>query len=250
MDLLVLESRDDDPVVRSTLGGRAGVTKVVPNAAAQEQLRLARTNTNQSPAPGSIASNNSNNSTVTLGRVASSQSATPTITTIEASKDDKTLYPFRVKHLGKEIYTLYASTLQNREDWCNKIVEARTKHAAALFAQNAEPFKLRVMADSAFAYDGTAATGPKSIIIKGTPLDRAIRDVERMYANTGRPGPVCRARVNCATSFIQPSGKQMVAIGTDFGVYISEIDNPRGWQRVSLTSILAYIQDHTKTDLR
>ena len=64
--------------------------------------------------------------------------------------------------------------------------------------------------------------------------------VEKRYASTGRPGPVCRARVNCATSFMAPGsgqngqpGKQMCAVGTDFGVFISPVDNPRGWQRVS-----------------
>jgi len=87
------------------------------------------------------------------------------------------------------------------------------------------------MADSAFGNEGSV-TGQKSIAINGTPLDRAIREVETMYTNGGRPGPVCRARVNCATSFNQPNGKQMVAVGTDFGVYISDLDNPRGWQRV------------------
>ena len=231
MDLLLLESRDDDPVVRSTLAGRAGVTRVAPSAATQEQLRLARTISNQSPAPAGLNTPTGNGPAGALNRVGSTQSAAPTVTTLDAPKDDKTLYPFRIKHLGKETYTLYAPTLQNREDWCNKLVEAKTKHAAALFAQNAEPFKLRVMADSAFAYDAAVA-GQKGIVIKGTPLDRAIKDVERTYANTGRPGPVCRARVNCATSFNQ-QGKQMVAVGTDFGVYVSEAGNPRGWIRVS-----------------
>jgi len=232
MDLLVLESRDDDPVVRAALGGRAAVARPAqnPGVQAQEQLRLARTGSNQSPTPGSVASNN--NST-TLNRVASlqPQPPPPAVAVLEGPRDDRILYPFRVKHLGKETYTLYAPSLSNREEWCNKIIEARTKHAAALFAQNAEPFKLRVMADSAFANEGTA-TGQKSIAINGTPLDRAIREVEKMYTNGGRPGPVCRARVNCATSFNQPNGKQMVAVGTDFGVYISDLDNPRGWQRV------------------
>ena len=191
---------------------------------------MARTGSNQSPTPGSITSNNS---TTTLGRVPTAQPAPPppAVTALDGPKDDKTLYPFRVKHLGKETYTLYAPSIQNRDEWCNKIIEARTKHATALYTQNAEPFKLRVMADSAFANDGTI-TAQKSIIIKDTPLDRAIREVEKMYANGGRPGPVCRARVNCATSFNQPGGKQMVAVGTDFGVYISDLDNPRGWQRV------------------
>src|SRR5579859_5027651 len=113
MDLLVLESRDDDPVVRSTLAGKAGVTKAVPNPAAQEQLRLARTSSNQSPVPGSITTTQSSSSVNTLSRVATSQSQTPTVSSLEVAKDDKTLYPIRVKHLGKETYTLFAPTLQN-----------------------------------------------------------------------------------------------------------------------------------------
>ncbi|KAL0258151.1 Rho guanine nucleotide exchange factor [Diplodia seriata] len=171
MDLLVLESTNDDPVVKSSVKGVA--------------------------------------------------------------TDEKIMYPFRVKHLGKEMYTLFAPSSQNRQDWCEKILEAKTKHAAALFAQNAEPFRLRVMADSAFAYEG-GAVGSQSITIKGTPLDRAIDDVEKIFANTGRPSPICRARVNCATAFMQPYGKPMVAVGTDYGVYVSETANPRGWSRVRL----------------
>lgn len=153
------------------------------------------------------------------------------VTTLDPKDDNKILYPFKIKHLGQEMYTLFAPSAQARDDWCDKIIEAKIKHAAALFAQNAEPFKLKVIADSAFAYDGPL-TGQKCIVIKGTPLDRAIKDVEKMYAHTGRPGPVCRARVNCATAFMQPFGKAMVAVGTDYGVYISEVNNPRGWQRV------------------
>jgi hypothetical protein len=227
MDLLVLESRDDPPVIRSSLTGRAGVTRV--QAA---DPRLAR-GSQASPVPGQLQHSSTSTSLNSLATVKSNQSATPTVTSLDGGKDsDKILYPFRIKHLGQDTYTLFASTDQAREDWCNKIIEAKTKHAAALFAQNAEPFKLRVIADSAFAYEGPV-TGQKGITIKGTPLDRAIGEVEKMYANTGRPGPVCRARVNCATAFQQPFGKQMVAVGTDYGVYISEMDNPRGWQRVS-----------------
>jgi len=67
------------------------------------------------------------------------------------------------------------------------------------------------------------------IMIKGTPLDRAIRDMEREYGNA-RPAPVCRAMVNCAVTFAC-YGKSMIAIGTDFGVYTAEVSNPRGWTR-------------------
>lgn len=141
------------------------------------------------------------------------------------------MYPFRIKHLGRETYTLYSPSAANREEWCGKIIEAKTNHAKALFKQNAEPFKLKVIADTAFAYEGVPL-GTSSIPIKDTPLDRAVREVEAQYVSYARPGPVCRAKVNCATTFTHVSGKQMIAVGTDFGVFMSTAGDPRGWQKV------------------
>ncbi|KAF2139076.1 uncharacterized protein K452DRAFT_233289 [Aplosporella prunicola CBS 121167] len=217
MDLLVLESSNDDPVVRSSVKGvtAAGVTR----SAGTPDSRLRSGSNAASPAAVPLSHTNTGSSAATM----------ITSTVLEA-KDEKIMYPFRIKHLGKEVYTLFAPSAQNRQEWCQKILEAKTKHAASLYAQNAEPFRLSVMADSAFSYEG-AAVGSQSITIEGTPLDRAIDEVETRYANTGRPGPICRAKVNCATTFMQPYGKPMVAVGTDFGVYISETDNPRGWLR-------------------
>jgi len=86
------------------------------------------------------------------------------------------------------------------------------------------------MADSAFAYDAISAAGRAiGIPVRGTPLDRAIREIDKEYGVV-RPSPVCRAQVNCATGFTC-YGKAMIAIGTDYGVYTSEASNPRGWTR-------------------
>ena len=228
MQLLVLESTSEDPVVKSSvkgIGAVTTVTKTVPSSAAE--ARLQRTATSGTERANALEHTNSNNSVTTVSS---------TSRLVPASSDDnaKSMYPFRIKHLGKtETYTLYAPTAQNRQDWCDKILEAKTRHAASLFEQNAEPFRLRVMADSAFAYDVMSASSQRSVVpIKGTPLDRSIRDMERIYGVRSRPGPVCRAQVNCATAFTA-YGKDMIAIGTDYGVYTSEASNPRGWQRVS-----------------
>lgn len=232
MDLLVLESANDPAVVKSR--GIAAVTTVAKPGTPNEGP--GRSGSSQSPGPGTLTHTNTSSSLTQVTSNGTGSTLVPN-TVLENPKDDKVLYPFRVKHLGKETYTLYAPSAQNRQEWAEKIIEAKTKHAASLFAQNAEPFRLRVMADSAFAYD-SLASGPKSIVIKGTPLDRAIENVERQFANTGRPSPICRARVNCATAFSQPyPGKEMIAVGTDYGVYISEMDNPRGWSRVSNTTV-------------
>jgi hypothetical protein len=229
MDLLVLESEDDDPVIRSAVKGIAAVTTVSGKGGGD--LRLARGAAN-SPMPGALTHTNTSNSLASTNTGGSGKTMT-TATVVENNnnKDEKIMYPFRLKHLGKETYTLFAPSAQNRAEWCDKLIIAKTKHAAALFAQNAEPFRLRVMSDAAFAYE-SAVPSQKGITIKGTPLDRSIDEVEKLFANVGRPVPICRARVNCATAFHQPYGKQMVAVGTDIGVYISEYDNPRGWTKV------------------
>ncbi|KAJ5044391.1 Rho guanine nucleotide exchange factor [Penicillium rubens] len=200
MDLLGLESTDDDPVVKSSVRGVATVTPSQAGAASP----LAHTG------PGASGANG----------------------VVDSSRDDKILYPFKIKHLGKTgTYTLYAFSAQSRQEWCQKIIEAKTKHAAALFSQNAEPFRLRVLADTAFAYSDHAP-GSKSVTIKGTPLHRAITEVEKQYeGEKTRPPAVCRTAVNCATVFQQPPGRIMCAIGTDYGVYMSELNNPRGWYR-------------------
>jgi hypothetical protein len=225
MDLLVLESEDDNPVVQSQMRGIAAVNP------AAKRTRTASSRTTSSPGPSSLQHTNTNTS-FRSGNTNSTRKAA--VNGGLKTKDDKILYPFKVKHLGKETYTLYATSANNRAEWCDKIIIAKTKHAAALFAQNAEPFQLRVMADAAFAYD-SAMPSQKAITIKGTPLDRAVGEVEKLFLQQGRPlrpVPICRARVNCATAFNQPYGKHMLAVGTDIGVYVSEFDNPRGWSKV------------------
>ena len=230
MDLLVLESADDDPVSKSK--GIGSITTVTTRAVQPTQEnRLGRTTSSQSAVAGALVHQNTNTSVSSVNTTLSGKTLVTT-TVLDSPKDENIMFPFRVRHLGNtEVYTLYAPTAQNRQDWCEKIVEAKTRHAASLYAQNAEPFRLRVIADTAFAYDVMSGSS-RSIIIRGTPLDRAIREVESTFMSTPqRPGPVCRASVNCATAFTQPYGDQKVAVGTDYGVYISDYNNPRGWTR-------------------
>src|ERR1700733_10763087 len=223
MQLLVLESTNDDPVQKSSVKGIGAVTTVTKSSSSTAlDPRNSRTATNGLERSNTLEHTNSNNSVQT---VSSGTRLAPAPTN---DTDARSMYPFRVKHLGKtEVYTLYAPTAQNRQDWCEAIIEAKTRHAASLYAQNAEPFRLRVLADTAFGYDG-ATNISRSITIKGTPLDRAIKEAESKYEGQARPGPVCRSAVNCATVFNQPHGRLMCAIGTDFGVFMSEYENPRG----------------------
>lgn len=238
MDLLVLETPNEDAVVKASYV--RGITSVTPlgtrSAASPDPSKLARSSTGL-PRSESLPQVNIAASMQSLSTIATNNSAKiagPTV--LDGPKEsEKIMYPFRVHHLGKEVYTLFAPTAANRSEWCKKIIEAKTKHAAALYSQNAEPLRLKVMADAAFyneSYASTSSSAGKPVIIQGTPTDRAIKEVEHRFRATGRPQPICRARVNCATSFTTPyPGKHMIAVGTDFGVFVSEIDNPRGWFR-------------------
>jgi hypothetical protein len=236
MDLLVLESTDDDPVVKSSVKGLGSVTTVTTRASTPSSNSLGRSTTNQS-GPGTLTHKNTSTSIASNGTSSSGRTLVPN-TVLDGGKDERSiLYPFKVKHLGKaENYTLYAPSSQNRQEWCTKIIEAKTKHARSLFSQNAEPFRLRVIADSAFAYEGPSDS--QSILIEGTPLERAVREVENSFNGSSIPPPVSRTTVNCATSFFQGQGVQKIAIGTDYGVFITDQNNPRGWVRVSVFSSL------------
>ena len=233
MDLLILESASDPPVQKSSYvkGIALGRDVTAGRSGTPQDPTLNRTSSSQSPAPSL--------QTVNTG---SSGTSLQTVTSLGDGKDaDRILYPFKVKHLGRDVYTLFAPSEKARKDWADAIIKAKTKHAASLYNQNAEPFKLRVMADAAFVYDGFAGQS-KAAVIKGTPVDRAIKEVEQKFKDSGRPGPICRARVNCATSFTTSGedAKHMVAVGTDYGVYVSEIDNPRGWTKVCNHQLLSY----------
>lgn len=239
MDLLVLESTNDDPVVRNTanrlgLSGPTAATTVKTNPGPQ-----GRHNTMSSPGPGDLKHSSTAMSAMS---VATAPGRLVTALPDQSQKDDRIMYPFRIKHLGNpsrslkaddNTYTLYAPSAQNRKDWCDKIIQAKERHATSLHAQNAEPFRLKVMADTAFGYETTVNSGPKPIVVRGTPLDRAIEEVEKMFEHAGpKPPVICRASVNCATAFTVQFGKEVIAIGTDYGVFTADSKNPRGWQRV------------------
>ncbi|KAI0384494.1 CNH domain-containing protein [Hypomontagnella monticulosa] len=228
MPLLFLESSQDDPINK-----QKGITAPLSRAA-NSDTKLNKVSSNSNERPG-------------LDHVATSSSIGPGAVTRLAptnsgDNEGKILYPFRIKHLGHEVYTLFAQSAQTRQDWCDRIIEAKTRHAKALHAQNAEPFRLRVMADSAFAYDPIAAIGKYvgGVHIRGTPLDRAIREVEKAYESTRIPPPISRAGVNCATGF-SAFGKNMVAVGTDAGVCVSEASDQRNWNKTVTASRVTQI---------
>jgi len=226
MALLTLEGANDDPVVKRDVKGIGAITT---SARSSTPLADAKSRNANGDRPHPL---NHTNTTSSMDSANTLAPKTNAITNLEV--DEKRMYPFRIKHLGRpDVYTLLASTAQIRANWCEHILAAKTEHAASLHKQNAEPFRLRVIADSAFAYDDATAASKRDsgVFVRETPLYRAIREVDNTHGPM-RPPPICRAQVNCATTFTAYN-KPMIAIGTEYGVFISEVSNSRGWTRVS-----------------
>ncbi|KAH8662341.1 CNH domain-containing protein [Xylariales sp. PMI_506] len=227
MPLLFLESSLDEPISKQK-GIAAPLTRAANSATdikKNSDPRLNKTmSNNERPGLEHVPTSSSIGS-MTVTRLAPANSN---------DSEGKILYPFKVKHLGHEVYTLFASSAQARQEWCDKIIEAKTRHAKALYAQNAEPFRLRVIADSAFAYDALSAAGKyvSGVHIRNTPLDRAIRELEKEFGPGRGPIPISRAPVNCATGFTA-YGKNMIAVGTDAGVCVAEASDQRGWSKTT-----------------
>ena len=162
------------------------------------------------------------------------------------------LWPFHLRHLGRMqiSHTLGTLTHQRRQEWCFKVIEAKQRHAISLQKLNAEPFRLEVLSGTGFvinavpeaAHTNSSMFGDNKIAnIQDTPLHRALLDLEEQDKNTGPEAlkPVCRAAVNCATTFVDPyGGDSIVVVGTDYGVYISKYEISRVWTRVSSYSVL------------
>src|SRR5438445_8196529 len=99
MELLVLESTNDDAVVKSSVKGLAAVTTVARPTATE--TRLSRTTTNGERPTSSLEHTNTNTSISTVS------SAAKIVTSTNLEENAKSMFPFRVKHLGKsEVYTL------------------------------------------------------------------------------------------------------------------------------------------------
>lgn len=218
MPLLFLESSQDEAVSKQK--GIATPLTRATNTASDAKLNKVVSSSCDRPGLEHTATSSSMGSAVTR------------LAPMSSNDEGKTLFPFRVKHLGHEVYTLFCNSAQQRQEWCDKIIEAKTRHAKALHLQNAEPFRLRVMSDSAFGYDSFGGMGryANGVHIRGTPLDRAIRELEKTYGPGRGPPPISRATTHCATGF-HAFGKNMVAVGTDVGICVTEASDQRGWNK-------------------
>ncbi|KAK9467508.1 CNH domain-containing protein [Lipomyces arxii] len=164
----------------------------------------------------------------------------------DLQKSDFIYFPFRIQHLGhkKGKYTIYSTSLSDRNIWCDRILMAKQNWATLMSTYRSAPFSVEVVSDIAFAYEeGKAPELP--VASDGSVLERALRKVgsTEEIKIRARKQPMSLSRVNCAASFYssnlgssstadsRPSNsteRPYMLVGCDFGVYFSD-GTPTFW---------------------
>ncbi|CAG8565035.1 14164_t:CDS:10 [Ambispora leptoticha] len=134
----------------------------------------------------------------------------------------KSLYPFTIIHLGKNggSFQLFADSANTRKIWKDKIIEAQTK--LQLSKSHQQVFELFTLDDANFA---------------SSPAINF----------NGGPTAAWKGKVNCSVPFVTPEKRNMVAIGTDDGVWMGfggETKTFRHVLRLSNVMQMAVLEDY------
>lgn len=218
MDLLVVESVDGEPVAKSKTNQMVGVLA----GSSTEARRLSRLYTATSPA-------NAKSGTDFLSKT----------TRALASENANMIFPIKLRDLGlnQKTYHIYTNTEEERSIWVEKITSAKREYSSAVYALNAEPFRLQVIDDHSFGYDVSDA--PKlPVFSQASALDRAIQEYEPQSAisQISTKKPILNSKVNCTASFTF-GGKQLTIAGLNHGLYVRD-ESKKAWVRcLDLTKI-------------
>ncbi|ODV97117.1 hypothetical protein PACTADRAFT_48873 [Pachysolen tannophilus NRRL Y-2460] len=146
-----------------------------------------------------------------------------------SANDTQEYYSFKIRQTSKHhSYTFYTKSLIERNEWLSVLSQVQSTLSRKL--RKIEPYKLKIIADSAFSYDQNEMPHNLPIISEGNPMDLAIKEIEKQY-----PGELPRAqmvsRVLCSTNF-RYLDNEYILVGLNFGIFMSDIDNPRNWTRI------------------
>lgn len=137
------------------------------------------------------------------------------------------IYPFSMTHLSTSgaTYTLYTESASSRQDWIERIMEAKVARAHEM--SKLEPFQIQIIAESAFGVQSMRNQAKKGSppLVKYSTMSRALVALRTKSDQSQPLAVVTDARVTCAKSFIAPENvdnphQRWVAVGTDDGVYI------------------------------
>lgn len=149
-------------------------------------------------------------------------------------------YPFKVRYTGQHTsYTFFAESLQDRDSWFLAINQVQSKKVKnSIF----EPFKITILSDQ-FAYEQGEQPQKLPLLAAGSNIDTALKsfEVEQGQKTADQSLTISRplmfSEVLCGTTF-QFQNRTFHVLGLNFGLYMTEVEDPKGWKRVlELTKI-------------
>lgn len=262
MELLVIEQADGEPVAKSNT---KMITGVLSGNTAEAGRRLSKIyNAASSPSSESSANGgntfrtNSNISLNGTGANGKTSPNSPVVTVLNSNNENENIiFPIKIRDLGqnKKTYVIYTQTEDERKNWVNKILAAKREYSSAVYAYNAEPFKLRVIETGFFNYESLSESPKIPLFTEANPMDRALRDYETVNSsskntslmlntkagnsgstlnktgfannNTTNNAPVdqkkcAQSRINCVVT-CNHGGKLFFVVGTDNGIYACDM---------------------------
>ncbi|KAK9379203.1 CNH domain-containing protein [Kockiozyma suomiensis] len=113
------------------------------------------------------------------------------------SGDDRRIWPFRIKHLGRQgcVYQIFVATEGDRKQWCAAILKAISKR----FSSQSKSFALEVVSDADFAYRQRHLKGSVADLYVSSPesvVDKALKAVKK----TPFPSPIGK-HATCSAFF-------------------------------------------------
>ncbi|KAG9293935.1 hypothetical protein G9A89_019273 [Geosiphon pyriformis] len=154
----------------------------------------------------------------------------PLVTDLDTPENllhQKSLFPFTVIHLGKNggSFQLFADSANTRKLWKDKIIEAQTKFQ--LSKSHQQVFELFTLNDSTFG---------------SSPVGNPANPTGALS-----PPSAWKGKVNCSVPFVTPEKRNMVAIGTDEGIWMGfggETKSFRNVLRINNVMQMAVLEEY------
>jgi hypothetical protein len=152
--------------------------------------------------------------------------------TIDAPVENESKYSFIIRHAGQNLsYRFFSASLSEREEWIksfNKVKQTKGN------VKTSETCEISVLSDQ-FQYPDGQQPQKLPICVPGSNIDLLLKNfqnsIELQFDELSISRPVMVSEVLCGTT-IKFQGQSFHVLGLNFGLFITEASNPRGWKRV------------------
>lgn len=150
----------------------------------------------------------------------------------ESNSESETDYQFSIRHSGQNLsYKFYTESLNERDSWIqsfNRVKQTKGKSSST------EPYQINILSDQ-FQYPDGQQPQKLPICVPGSNIDLVLKSfqtsIEQQFQGLSISRPVMVSEVLSATT-IHFQNQSYHILGLQFGLFMTEVNNPRGWKRV------------------